>query len=235
MTNVPEFYLDFNVVGAERKRLVKVISEYMRCDAEYLRAPTFAYAVGCFTISRDGVMFFDSRTNPEEIRGLISNLSKRGFVPYRSYAELQDDELDEEQPADFKSVLQHDSYSIVVELPNEAVSMDNLMKLLKVKGRLIKKALGLNDLPVEQRKDTVAFPWFPDNLESDEIQARIHFVAAICEMSKWQKRVSVTEKAIGNEKYAFRCFLLRLGFIGEQYKAERKILLKNLTGSSAYK
>ena len=35
--------------------------------------------------------------------------------------------------------------------------------------------------------------------------------------------------------YAFRCFLLRLGFIGSEYKAERKILLKNLSGSSAFK
>ncbi len=38
-----------------------------------------------------------------------------------------------------------------------------------------------------------------------------------------------------NEKYAFRCFLLRLGFIGSEYKAERKILLKNLCGSSTFK
>ena len=35
--------------------------------------------------------------------------------------------------------------------------------------------------------------------------------------------------------YAFRCFLLRLGFIGEEYKAERKILLSKLSGSSAFK
>lgn len=38
-----------------------------------------------------------------------------------------------------------------------------------------------------------------------------------------------------NEKYAFRCFLLRLGFIGDEYKADRKVLLKNLSGSSAFK
>ena len=38
-----------------------------------------------------------------------------------------------------------------------------------------------------------------------------------------------------NEKYAFRCFLLRLGFIGNEYKSQRKILLRNLTGSSAFK
>jgi len=40
---------------------------------------------------------------------------------------------------------------------------------------------------------------------------------------------------VENEKYAFRCFLLRLGFIGAEYKIERKILLRNLTGSSAFK
>ena len=38
-----------------------------------------------------------------------------------------------------------------------------------------------------------------------------------------------------NEKYAFRCFLLRLGFIGEEFKQSRKILLSNLDGSSAFK
>ena len=54
-------------------------------------------------------------------------------------------------------------------------------------------------------------------------------------MSKEQKRISPTEKEVTNEKYAFRCFLLRLGFIGNEYKAERKILLRNLSGSSAFK
>ena len=43
------------------------------------------------------------------------------------------------------------------------------------------------------------------------------------------------EKEVETEKYAFRCFLLRLGFIGKDYKDERKILLRNLTGSSAFK
>ncbi|OQA05479.1 MAG: hypothetical protein BWY65_02388 [Firmicutes bacterium ADurb.Bin373] len=54
-------------------------------------------------------------------------------------------------------------------------------------------------------------------------------------MAKNQKRVTATEKAYDNEKYAFRCFLLRLGFIGPEYKEERKILLSRLTGSAAFK
>ena len=54
-------------------------------------------------------------------------------------------------------------------------------------------------------------------------------------MAKNQKRVTAKDKDVDNDKYAFRCFLLRLGFIGAEYKADRKILLKNLTGSSAFK
>ena len=54
-------------------------------------------------------------------------------------------------------------------------------------------------------------------------------------MARNAKRVTATEKPADNEKYAFRCFLLRLGFIGAEYKEERKILLKNLSGSSAFK
>ncbi len=54
-------------------------------------------------------------------------------------------------------------------------------------------------------------------------------------MSRDLKRISATEKEVDNEKYAFRCFLRRLGFIGSEYKAERKILLQNLSGNSSWK
>ena len=54
-------------------------------------------------------------------------------------------------------------------------------------------------------------------------------------MSVKLKRINGNEKLADNEKYAFRCFLLRLGFIGKQYKAERRILLRNLEGSAAFK
>ena len=55
------------------------------------------------------------------------------------------------------------------------------------------------------------------------------------ELAQKQKRAVAKEKAVENEKYAFRCFLLRLGMIGDDYKTSRRILLQNLTGSSAFK
>ncbi|MDD7220678.1 MAG: hypothetical protein PUI16_12015 [Clostridia bacterium] len=47
--------------------------------------------------------------------------------------------------------------------------------------------------------------------------------------------VDSNKLTVENEKYAFRCFLLWLGFIGDEYKAARRVLLKNLTGNGAWK
>ena len=54
-------------------------------------------------------------------------------------------------------------------------------------------------------------------------------------MARNAKRVTATDKEVDNPKYAFRCFLLRLGLIGAEYKDARKTLLKNLTGNSSWK
>ena len=88
--------------------------------------------------------------------------------------------------------------------------------------------------PIEVKEETVEFPWF-ETVSPEETAAYTHFISALCELSKNAKRVTAKEKKVDNEKYAFRCFLLRLGFIGTEYKAERKILLRNLSGSAAFK
>ena len=54
-------------------------------------------------------------------------------------------------------------------------------------------------------------------------------------MATERTRVNSTAKKSENEKYDFRCFLLRLGFIGEEYKGFRKFMMRNLTGNAAFK
>ena len=103
------------------------------------------------------------------------------------------------------------------------------------KGILIKKALGVDDLPINLIGERLDFPWFKTDSTPDEIHTYMEFVTALCNMAKNQKRINAKEKEVENEKYAFRCFLLRLGFIGSEYKTARKILLRNLSGSSAFK
>ncbi|KGP75324.1 hypothetical protein JT05_11200 [Desulfosporosinus sp. Tol-M] len=111
----------------------------------------------------------------------------------------------------------------------------NLEKLIASKAELIKKAIGADALPIERTETTLKFPWFKFPAESDEVSAYSRFIGALCAAAKKQKRVTAHEKAVDNEKYAFRCFLLRLGFIGDEYKHVRRILLKNLSGNSAFK
>ena len=113
-------------------------------------------------------------------------------------------------------------------------AMGNLISLLEAKGELIKKALGIENVHIEEKDEVVNFPWF-EEVKPEEALAYTKFISAICEMSKKQKRVTAKPKENENEKYAFRCFLLRLGFIGDEFKADRKILLSKLDGSAAFK
>jgi len=132
----------------------------------------------------------------------------------------------------------YEDIGLVIEMPRSSftdTALDNLKRLVESKSNLIKKALGTETLELEITDDKVGFPWFGDGAAPDSVKAYTHFVTALCEMARVQKRVTAKEKETDNDKYAFRCFLLRLGFIGAAYKEERKILLRNLTGSSAFK
>lgn len=111
----------------------------------------------------------------------------------------------------------------------------NLERLIAVKATLIKKAGRTSAPPIERTDTTLRFPWFSEDASPDEIQVYATLVGRLCSAAKTQKRVMVVERAVENEKYAFRCFLLKLGFIGDEYKAARKVLLSRLEGDSAWK
>jgi len=203
----------FNVTGARRKELVLAISEILNAASEYQGPPTFAYIIGGFTVNKEGTLITSEINSDEELEQLLYELDRRG---------LQFEAPDE----------------LVIEMPKEGfteAAIANLERLVKSKETLIKKALGADRLPIEQTEDRLRFPWFSGSLTAEEVSAYARFIGALCAMAKNQKRVTATEKAYDNEKYAFRCFLLRLGFIGPEYKEERKILLSRLTGSAAFK
>ncbi|MGN0618694.1 MAG: virulence protein [Ruminiclostridium sp.] len=205
----------------DRKTLVKAISEFTGADAVYLRTPTYAYRIDYFTVTREGNLEFDDRADSEEIENLIEFLAECGFVAKSP------------EPVTNETA-QSNSVGLTLEVPFEGAAVENLTKLLDAKGGLIRKALAVDKLPIEVTDSTVKFPWFSE-CGADECKAYTHFVSALCELAANAKRVTAKEKETDNDKYTFRCFLLRLGFIGAEYKAERKILLRNLTGSSAFR
>lgn len=137
-------------------------------------------------------------------------------------------------PLPQENATQGETAALTVQIPRDKVHTENLMKLIQGKEALIKKALNIALIPVIVKEDVVEFPWFRSTGDN-EVKAYTHFISALCKLSIAAKRVSMTAKPVTNEKYAFRCFLLRLGFIGNEYKEERKILLQNLSGSPAFK
>ena len=127
---------------------------------------------------------------------------------------------------------------LTISIPYEGfdeISLQNLDNLVKAKGSLIKKALGVDELPIKVQGEEIKFPWFKTTLDNDETVIYTTFISKLAEMAKTQKRINAKEKEVTNEKYAFRCFLLRLGLIGNGYKPHRKLLLSRLEGSSAFK
>ena len=124
---------------------------------------------------------------------------------------------------------------LTISLPKEKVDLKKLKNLLASKEVLIKKALNVEELSVEVVDDQVNFPWFKNEVNIDEAATYTKFISALCKYSYNAKRVNSIQKEVENEKYGFRCFLLRLGFIGKEYKQDRSILLRNLAGSAAYK
>ena len=227
--------IEFHRTGAERKALVTAIGEILEFRPKYKGMPSAAYEIDYFTVTKEGTLEFDDRADSEEVENLLEQLADRGIVAApvemaQAWFNAREAELSEKSETE----PQEANAGLTVEIPLDKVAVGNLTKLLDAKGNLIRKALGITDLRIEVLDDRVAFPWFPQ-VDADSAAAYTHFISALCEMSRNAKRVTATEKPVDNEKYAFRCFLLRLGFIGNEYKMERKILLKNLTGSSAFK
>ena len=232
--------IGFNRTGAERKALVQAMGEILEVKPKYLGMPTAAYQVDYFHIDKNGGVEFDDRADSEEIENLLESLEERGIiaVPAETAQEAgtEEESTDAENNAEEpETALQGENAGLTVTVPLDMVLCGNLTRLLEAKGSLIKKALGIDDLRIEINEEKVSFPWFSVTPDAESAKAYTHFISALCEMSRNQKRITATEKEVENEKYAFRCFLLRLGFIGKEYKGERKILLKNLSGSSAFK
>ena len=205
----------FNVKGAERKRLANAIADSLGAKPEYLGMPSAAYMIDGIMVTKDGSLLFDDMYDSEAIENMLEAVCSAGFEP------------EEKEPSTVSVGLPFDT--------NDRTALENVYDLLASKHKLICHALGSDQLPVETKDGALEFPWFTDAMPSEELKAWTEFICKFTALAKKLKRVNKTEKEDPNEKYAFRCFLLRLGFIGDEYKAARKILLKNLSGSSAFR
>ena len=205
--------IEFQLIGEKRKELVNTISEIIGVPAEYQFMPTCAYKIGDFyTISKEGNLEISDSADGKEVEMLISELASRGYeIPSANKLTVQ-------MPADFFT--EH--------------TLNNLQQICKNKSVLFQAAFKTDLLDIIQSDDKVEFPWFTIE-NDDDTDAYCTFISMLCEFAKNQSRINRKPDTSDNPKYTMRCFLIRLGMVGAEFKAARKVILRHLSGNSAFR
>lgn len=113
-------------------------------------------------------------------------------------------------------------------------AIDRLRKIVENKGELFKAAFKTDSLEIEQTEKAVEFPWFTVEQDEDS-DAYCTFISMLCAFAKNQKRINNKPETTDNPKYTMRCYLIRMGMVGAEYKSVRKVILRNLEGSAAFR
>ena len=208
----------FHLTGEKRKSLVKAVSEILEIPAEYQYMPTCAYKIGeCYTVTKEGNLEISNSADKKETEHLMEELKKRGYdVP--DTAEPESTKLTVQMPADFFT--QH--------------TLSNLRQICENKAALFQVAFQTDSLDIISSDEKVEFPWFKVEQDGDA-DAYCTFISMLCEFAKNQGRINRKPDTSDNPKYTMRCFLIRLGMVGAEFKAARKVILRNLTGNSAFR
>lgn len=202
--------IKFNIEKSQRKALAQKIAEISGNTVQYLGAPTFSYQIGNFMLNKDSVLTAEA-------------------VDEKILAELAD--------AGFFCEISTTPEKLTIQMPIDSLSertLNRVRRIMENKGELFKSAFKTDSLEFQVTEKTVDFPWFTVEQDGDA-DAYCTFISMLCEFAKNRNRINNKPDTSDNEKYAFRCFLIRIGMVGTEYKAARKVLLRNLTGSSAFR
>lgn len=226
--------IHFEGASEKRKELVKALAEATGSESKYLGAPAFDYKVGDYIVHKDGSVDVDDLMDIKEIGITLQALRGHGFI-------LLDGEWSQPEEApttqEIMACLQTPQEDgVALSFPKDGMSAEtisNVKKLIAAKAPLIKLALEIDELPIKEDEAKLTFTWLPVSAPHEMIEATAHLLAAIIKLAKKLKRVTVTKRETDNPRYTFRCFLLRLGFIGDEYKTVRKFLMKGIPGNGS--
>ena len=203
----------FHLTGEKRKALVKAISEILEIPAEYQYMPTCAYKIGeYYTVTKEGNLEISDSADSKEKEYLMEELKNRGYdIPTENRLTVQ-------MPADF-----FDEHTL-----------GNLQQICENKAALFQAAFQTDSLDIISSDEKVEFPWFKVEQDGDA-DACCTFISMLCEFAKNQGRINRKPDTSDNPKYTMRCFLIRLGMVGVEFKAARKVILRHLSGNSAFR
>ena len=206
--------IEFHLAGENRKKLAWAIATIIGTTAEYQYMPTCTYKIGeCYTVTKAGDLEISDQADHKETERLLAELASRGYaVPDTTEPESV------QMPADFFT--EH--------------TLGNLRQICENKVALFQAAFQTDCLDIIPSDEKVEFPWFMVEQDGDA-DAYCTFISMLCEFAKNQSRINRKPDTSDNPKYTMRCFLIRLGMVGAEFKAARKVILRHLSGNSAFR
>ena len=255
------FTFYFKQSGDTRKPFVKAISEILEAKPKYMGMPSAAYEIDVFTVTKEGNIELDERTDSELVENLIDRLAERGYEaePVEGWDEDNEQPTDEQpatvqpaeeaeaaeetetantQPTDEQPIDDADEdIAMTISMPRGImtdVGLENLKRLVWAKGELLRQAFNTISTEIEVTDEAISFPWF-GKLEPEELKYAAQFISGLCKFANDSKRITSKPHSEGNPKFAMRVWAIRMGFSGAEYKELRKYLLRNLPGDAAFR
>jgi uncharacterized protein (UPF0216 family) len=237
-----------------RKELVHKLAEHLETAPVYLAAPSFAYQVGDYTIDRHGNIL-DKEGQEVKFEEVLKNTGEG------RHEEMEDvkETTDRDEPINLEVSIPLEGYQgkslrnfmhiIYSKQPlikkalgfEEDLVSQEVIKALDVKPMVtlehFQRALeGIGCPGIDFEKEIITFKLGPNGHDPDKVKAATQLLG-LANLSARRLKRNAAAKVIptDNEKYTFRTWLVRLGMIGDEYKTARNVLLKNLSGNSAFR
>jgi hypothetical protein len=241
----------------DRKQVLKTLEERFGVKAKYLGVPSFAYQIEfggeVFTIDRDGKIT-DSSGAEMQIESLVNWEQSNEEDPLKEDIGETIEKLEIAVPMEghtgvtlrnltnmiySKQTLIKKAFESDEDIvSDEFVRAINNARILAVDD--FKRAIaGIEDYCMGVGFDfgggTITFKFLIGLPSPEKSEAYTQFVAKLNDSAMKQKYTSDKVTVTDNDRFTFRTWLLRLGFIGDEYKGVRKYLLKNLEGNGAFR
>ena len=250
--------MTLNTQTTDRKAMAHALARELGVEARYLRAPTYAYRVGDYSVNRDGSI---TGADLEAIRP---------FLIANGYIQEEPEEAETQERTDGTTSAESEDIDLSIPAPDMTTAqLKNLFFTVYSKQYLLNRMMGEELITIPETLITRLQEVLPETLEDftsllDDLRASAGLrgfdyrdgviTMAVSHSAQEPSRCEAFAGLLGrmiktarvatrvfpelqkpeSEKYAVRNWLLRMGYSGPDLKAQRRELLKNLTGASAF-
>lgn len=226
-----------------RKELVNLLSQHLEVHSIYLGAPSFAYQVGDYTVDRHGSIL-DAQGQAVEPEKLLESGSKEEMGLETLNVQIPLEGYDGKGLRNLLHLIYNNQPLIkkALDLKSDLVSEEIIAALQQERMFTLEhfkeamKGVSCPYIDFDYDDEIIVFRLDTYEKNPEKVQAATQLLKlANINARRRKQNLAAKVRSTDNEKFSFRTWLLNLGMIGDEYKVARKVLLKNLSGNSAFR